>query len=242
MVYVIARHVYLQFFHNCKYLCWRVLTGRHRSITLSFLIAGHTKFAPDWCFGLAKQRLRKTKVGCLSDIASAIEQSATSNKTQLMGTEDGAQFVCTFDWVGYLAPHFRRIPHIKRQHHFTITSDSQGFVALKEYSDSEEVKFKLLKHDWSPSATELPPVIPPPGLSAERQWYLYDSIRNYCPDYCKDVTCPLLDVPKPRSSAPPSPTRAPVEEESPEFEPRPSKRPRTCSVCGETGHNARRHQ
>ena len=83
---MIARHVYLQFFHNCKCLCWRVLTGRHKTITLSFLIAGHTKFAPDWCFGLAKQRLRKTKVGCLSDIASAIEQSATSNKTQLMGT------------------------------------------------------------------------------------------------------------------------------------------------------------
>jgi hypothetical protein len=26
----------------------------HTSIHLSFLIAGHTKFAPDWCFGLIK--------------------------------------------------------------------------------------------------------------------------------------------------------------------------------------------
>ena len=216
-----------------------MLTGKHKQITLSFLVAGHTKFSPDWCFGLAKQKLRKTKVGCLADIATAIEQSAKSNAAQLAGTEDGTPIVINFDWVGFLAPHFRRIPNIKRQHHFFINRANKGYVTLKEYIGSEEVKFKLLKDDWSPSATDLPPVITPPGLSAERQWYLHDSIRDYCPDYCKNVVCPLPDVPKPRSSAPPSP-RAPIED-SPEYEPRPSKRSRTCSVCGETGHNARRH-
>ena len=34
------------------YLLWRVLTGLHEYITLSFMVAGHTKFSPDWCFGL----------------------------------------------------------------------------------------------------------------------------------------------------------------------------------------------
>ena len=229
-----------------QYLCWRVLTGQHNNITLSFLVAGHTKFSPDWCFGLAKQKLRKTKVGCLADIATTIDQSATSNTTQLAGTEDGIPIVTTYDWVGYLASHFRRIPHIKRQHHFMLTSESKGYVTLKEYSDSEEVKFKMLKDDWSPSATDLPPVITPPGLSPERQWYLHDSIREYCPDYCKNVVCPLPSVPKPRKSAPPSPAREPEEEiedeETESLQPRPAKRARTCSVCGETGHNARRHQ
>ena len=38
------------------YLLWRVLTGLHTSITLSFMITGHTKFSPDWCFGLLKKR------------------------------------------------------------------------------------------------------------------------------------------------------------------------------------------
>ena len=35
--------------NNCmlQYLCWRVITGRHTQITLSFLLVGHTKFAPD---------------------------------------------------------------------------------------------------------------------------------------------------------------------------------------------------
>ncbi len=34
------------------YLLWRCMTGRHTNITLSFLVVGHTKFAPDACFGL----------------------------------------------------------------------------------------------------------------------------------------------------------------------------------------------
>ena len=38
------------------YLLWRVLAGLHNSITLSFMISGHTKFSPDWCFGLLKKR------------------------------------------------------------------------------------------------------------------------------------------------------------------------------------------
>ena len=34
-----------------QYLMWRVLTGHHKNITLSFLLTGHTKFSCDWCFG-----------------------------------------------------------------------------------------------------------------------------------------------------------------------------------------------
>ena len=30
------------------YLLWRMLTGLHDNITLSFMIAGHTKLLPDW--------------------------------------------------------------------------------------------------------------------------------------------------------------------------------------------------
>ena len=38
------------------YLLWCVLTGVHQNITLSFMITGHTKFSPDWCFGLMRKR------------------------------------------------------------------------------------------------------------------------------------------------------------------------------------------
>ena len=42
------------------YYAWRTIVGLHWSILYSFLVAGHTKFSPDWCFGLAKQASRKT--------------------------------------------------------------------------------------------------------------------------------------------------------------------------------------
>ena len=66
---------------------WRVLTGRHNRITLSFLLVGHTKFAPDWSFGLLKQRFRKEVVSSLNELAAAVEASAVHNVAQLAGRE-----------------------------------------------------------------------------------------------------------------------------------------------------------
>jgi hypothetical protein len=34
------------------YLVWRILMDLHHNILYSFLIAGHTKFGPDSCFGM----------------------------------------------------------------------------------------------------------------------------------------------------------------------------------------------
>ena len=42
--------------------------------TYNFLIAGHAKFVPDWCFGLVKQRTRKTSISSLFDIARAVDR------------------------------------------------------------------------------------------------------------------------------------------------------------------------
>ena len=33
-------------------LAWRVLTGKHKRITYSFMVAGHTKFSPDGFFNI----------------------------------------------------------------------------------------------------------------------------------------------------------------------------------------------
>ena len=54
------------------YLMWRVMTGHHKKITLSFLLAGHTKFGPDALFGLFKRKFRKTRVDCLNDISDVV--------------------------------------------------------------------------------------------------------------------------------------------------------------------------
>ena len=72
-----------------QYLAWRVMTGLNK-ITLSFMVVGHTKLSPDWCFRLFKQAFRHTKVGCLDDTVRVVENSATVvNHAQLVGTQDG---------------------------------------------------------------------------------------------------------------------------------------------------------
>ena len=45
-----------------QYLLYRVLTGLHDTIELSFLVVGHTKFAPDGYFGLIRRRYRRSQV------------------------------------------------------------------------------------------------------------------------------------------------------------------------------------
>ena len=60
---------------------------------------GHTKFAPDWCFGLLKQKFRKTKVGCLDDIVKVVNDSSVVNHAQLVGKEDGTIIVPQYDWA-----------------------------------------------------------------------------------------------------------------------------------------------
>ena len=42
------------------YYFWRVMSGLHEEINYNFLLPGHTKFSPDWCFGLLKQKTQKT--------------------------------------------------------------------------------------------------------------------------------------------------------------------------------------
>ena len=112
-----------------QYLAWRVLVGLHKTITISFLIVGHTKFAPDWCFGLLKQKFRKTKVDCLDDIAKVVQGSAEVNEVQLVATQEGEVLVPIYNWADFFHSPFNQsaLKGIKK----CITSDSrQNILAV----------------------------------------------------------------------------------------------------------------
>lgn len=47
------------------YLAWRILMHLHDTILYSFLVAGHTKFGPDRCFGMIKKTYKVTNVSSL---------------------------------------------------------------------------------------------------------------------------------------------------------------------------------
>ena len=169
-----------------SYLMWRVMTGRHTNINYSFLVIGHMKFSPDWCFGLFKWLFKRTKVSSMAEIADVVEKSAVCNWAQFVHTE----VVPTYDWASFLLPHCTKVPNIKRYHHFRFSSSSPGIVFAKEHTDTPEVELPLLRNNWGPCRNELPPQIQPKGLSDERQWYLYKWICLFCSDEQLDTVTP----------------------------------------------------
>ena len=226
-------------FFNAQYLAWRVLTGLHRTITISFMLVGHTKFAPDWCFGLFKQRYRRTFVSSLEDVVNVVDSSADVNVAQLVGTQSGETVVPMYRWDAFLSDHFRHVPHLKSYHHFKFSSASPGVVILQELSDSNSSSYPILvDEDWCPDSTELPPVIRPARLSHARQTYLYQQIRPFCREGTEDLTCPEPTQPETVARAPSSNS----EDESEIYHPpqaKQAKRPRRCGLCGATGHTRR---
>ena len=173
------------------YMMYRILAGLHNEITVSFLPVGHTKFSPDWCFGLFKRHFKRSKVGCLDDIVKVVNNSASPNVAQLVGSQSGEVIVPIYDWSTYFEEKTIKtsLRGITQMHHFHFTASAPGFVKVKNTSADSEKIIKLLKDlSWRP--IQLPQQVIPPGLSLERQWYLHDRIREFCPEDCRDLVCP----------------------------------------------------
>ena len=145
-------------------------------------------------------RYRLTKVGGLTDLVNVVNSSATVNTTQLVRSPEGTVIVPTYDWQSFLGENLNKLVGIKSFHHLRFSHDHKGPVFVKLKSDSPEVEHKLLKHDWCPTSMELPERVLPSGLSLSRQWYLYNKIREFCPEECKDTTCPKTAVPEPTAT------------------------------------------
>ncbi|OWF36672.1 hypothetical protein KP79_PYT03019 [Mizuhopecten yessoensis] len=72
------------------YALWRVLVGLHVTIRYSMMIAGHTKFDPDWHFGVWKLRWRSSDVETLQEVAQSVMKSSRNghNIPQLVQDDD----------------------------------------------------------------------------------------------------------------------------------------------------------
>ena len=174
-----------------SYLCWRVLSGLHKKITLHFLVVGHTKFSPDYAGGVFKKMFRRTPCSTPTDVAECAKKSSILHPV-VTGSIDGKQqYVPMFDWQSKLAK-FRSIPGMKKFHVFQFASDNPGVVVCKEYCDSAPISFTLVASNYSDS--NLPPVLPSLGLSQKRQSYLHEKIRLFVPDQRKDELCPAPDL------------------------------------------------
>ena len=126
------------------YYLWRVMNGLHSAINYEFLLPGHTKFSLDWCFGLVKQKTRRTFISSLFDIARAVEESSSVNASEIVGLHNGTVRVATYDWVTYLQLFFKKLPQIKSYYHFRFDKDHPGTVFCKQHWFSEERAINLL--------------------------------------------------------------------------------------------------
>ena len=133
-------------------------------------MVGHTKFSPDWCFGLFKQMYRKTKVGIIYDITDVVKQSARVNHPQLIGDYNGTNHVKSHDWSGFFESYFIQtsLKGISKMQYFRFTAKHPGFVFVRNTSNDREQKIKLLHNlSWKPRKSTLPEQLVPPGLSLE---------------------------------------------------------------------------
>ena len=62
---------------------------------------------------------------------------------------------------------------------------------MKEYDDSEELFFNILKHPENALTVDLfPQPIFPTGMTDERKIYLYKEVRLYCRPGTEDLVAP----------------------------------------------------
>ena len=174
------------------YLAWRTIHQLHDSICYSFLIAGHTKFGPDRCFGIIKRSYKVSYVSSLYELAQMVESSSTVgvNKAQLVATHDGKVIVPVYNWSAFLEQYFVKVPNIKKFHHFRFSKDEPGKLYFKMYSSSPEQSLQLLKNSAILPPAVLPPKVNPQGLSQERKQYLYREIRQFCKPGMEDLVAP----------------------------------------------------
>ena len=207
-----------------QYLCWRVLTGRNAKVKISFMLAGHTKFAPDRFFGLIKRSYRRTNVSSLPEIEKMICNSSVSGKNIPQPTLDcmGKRNVIWYNWSGFLNPFFNSISGIAQYHHFYFDSSAHGVVTVKEHSKTSEKVIEITNlREFD--TTKMPEVIKPPGISFDRQKYLFEKIRPFCSsELASELTCPQPQMMSVATAV--------------EGHVQPSKSKRKCSHCRQIGH------
>ena len=174
------------------YLAWRTILQLHHSVRYSFLIAGHTKFGPDRCFGIIKRSYKLNYISSIYEFGSMVESSSSGiNKAELVGTHDGTVIVPVYNWSSYLEQFFRKLPNIKSYQHFRFSRDEPGCIYFKESNSSLEQSLMLLKNRTIlPPASQLPAKVNPAGLSQERKQYLHREIRQFCKPGTEDLVAP----------------------------------------------------
>ena len=126
------------------YCAWRVICSLHHSITLSFMIAGHTRCLVDGHFGLLKRKYRRSDVHSIPQLEAAVNDSAATNTAHVV---DGNEIWRA--WDVFFAEFFRPVPNVQKRQHFRFDHGSPGQVFVRGAVDMPEEAISLLKANVS---------------------------------------------------------------------------------------------
>ena len=214
--------------------------GYSKSVTLSFMLAGHTKFAPDRFFGLIKKVYWHTKVEAIGCIAQVVQNSSVVGAIvpQLMKGQSGDWEVIFYDWTSFFQAYFKDLKGIT-SYIFHVTSDHRDTVFLRQHSQIAQTQVALMKK--LPQLWDFPQQIMPEGLDLKRQWHLREKIRPFCSStLARDLTCL-----KPTESKPSTLNSTKTTKNSTEITKNSTKTTknlpkmhgkRLCSLCQQPGH------
>ena len=161
------------------------------------MVAGHTKFSCDRCFGVLKKKTNTTPLWTIYDIAKATNESGECNHVQLIGDHLGNLHVESFDWAKGLSNFFKKIPVITDYHHFKFDANKPGIVSCSVDVDKEYVDINILKPDVTFNKDFCFEKLLPNGLPLKRQWYLYKEVRPFCKEGTEDIIAPKPSLPEP---------------------------------------------
>ena len=164
------------------------------------MVAGHIKFSPDRFFGLLKLKLRKSEVDNLNNLVKVIESSTIGgfNQVQTVFDKNNNHIVHFYDWTKFLLKFFKQISNILKYYHFILHKDNIDNVEIKETVDGNKQTIDIRKSK-NINIIGFSQEIHSTGLSAERQWYLYEQVCQHIQDPQKqNEYCPLPSIPKPK--------------------------------------------
>lgn len=155
------------------YLMWRMSKKLNKSISLNFLLTGHTKFSPDRFFGIFKSKYALSNIDNHEDLVNCVVASSHSGHNKAVSAND----VTWYNWTSYVNQFYKPLIGITSYHHFKILSDG---VEARSFADSEncvELKLQLAAVN-----DEMPEILIPEGLSLERKWYMFNNLRDLVHD------------------------------------------------------------
>ena len=108
-----------------------------------------------------------------------MDRSAKGNSSHVVNSD-----YKLYDWTSHLSSSFSAVPQLLSYQKFVITKDVVNVSAFHGYPAKEICIIKR-----QPPYSQ-PQTIPLKGLDLQRQWYLYEQIREFCREGTEDLVAP----------------------------------------------------